>query len=199
MSPRTFRPAGRNIKEENSGDFSDLIRRCAEQTYNFAYRLSGNEQDAWDLVQEAFVRAWEHFGSYDRERPFETWMYKILHNIYLDAVRRYAHRHSVSLDAPPPKEETSWDELLPGGDPEPVLGMLRREEDELVQKALNELPTHYRAAVALCDVEGLSYEEIGEIMSTPVGTVRSRIHQGRALLRKALIQKHEPPNPARIS
>jgi len=171
-----------------SGDFSELIRRCGEKVYNFAFRLSGNEQDARDLVQEAFLRAWEHFGSYDRSRPFATWLYKILHNIYLDEVRRYAHGHTVSLDAPAPREDTNWDELLPGSDPEPDSGMLRREEDEMVQKALNALPPHYRAAVALCDIEGLSYEAIGEIMSTPVGTVRSRIHQGRVLVRKACAQ-----------
>lgn len=167
-------------------DFSELIRRCGEKAYNFAFRLSGNEQDARDLVQGAFARAWEHFGSYDESKPFETWLYKILHNIYLDEVRRYAHSHVVSLDAPAPREETSWDELLPGTDPEPGSGMMRREEDEMVQKALNALPPHYRAAVALCDMEGLSYEQISEIMSCPVGTVRSRIHQGRELVRRAL-------------
>jgi len=166
-----------------------MIRRCGEKAYNFAYRLSGNEQDAWDLVQEALVRAWQHHDSYDKSRPFETWLCKILHNIYLDGVRRYAHGHTVSLDAPAPREDTSWDELLPGDDPEPGSGMLRREEDELVQKTLNSLPPHYRAAVVLCDMEGLSYEQIGEIMSCPVGTVRSRIHQGRALARRALTQQ----------
>jgi RNA polymerase sigma-70 factor (ECF subfamily) len=182
--PRTFRNAARNIY----GDFSGLIRECGERAYNFAYRLSGNEPDARDLVQEAFVRAWEHFGSYDASRPFETWLYKILHNVYLDQVRRYAHSHTVSLDAPAPREDTGWDELLPGTDPEPGSGMMRREEDVMAQRALDSLPAHYRAAVTLCDIEGLSYEAIGEIMSCPVGTVRSRIHQGRLLARKAFMQ-----------
>ncbi len=188
MNPRTFRPSGRNIHGDAAGDFSELIRQCGEKAYNFAFRLSGNEQDARDLVQKAFVRAWEHLGSFDRSRPFETWLYKILHNIFLDEVRRYAHSHTVSLDAPPPREETSWDELLPGQDPELDSKLLRREDDELVQKALNTLPAHYRAAVALCDMEGLSYENIAEIMSCPVGTVRSRIHQGRELVRAAFTQ-----------
>ena len=115
-------------------------------------------------------------------------MYRILHNIYLDEVRRYAHSHTVSIDAPAPREETSWDELLPGNDPELDSGMLRKEEDAMVQKALNSLPSHYRAAVALCDMEGLSYEAISEVMSCPVGTVRSRVHQGRELMRKGLAQ-----------
>jgi RNA polymerase sigma-70 factor (ECF subfamily) len=172
----------------DSGDFSELIRQCGEKAYNFAFRLSGNEQDARDLVSAAFVRAWEHFSSYDTDKPFESWLYKILHNIYLDEVRRFAHSHTVSLDAPAPREETSWDELLPGTDPALDSGLLRREDDEMAQKALNSLPPHYRAAVALCDMEGLSYEQIGEIMSCPVGTVRSRVHQGRELVRKAFTQ-----------
>jgi len=188
VTPRTFRPSGRNISVGGSGDFSELIRRCGEKAYNFAFRLSGNEQDARDLVSAAFVRAWEHFGSYDADMPFESWLYKILHNIYLDEVRRYAHGHTVSLDAPAPREETSWDELLPGTDPGLDSGLLRREEDEMAQKALDSLPPHYRAAVALCDMENLSYEAIGEIMSCPVGTVRSRVHQGRELVRKAFAQ-----------
>lgn len=174
-----------------------MIRQCGEKAYNFAYRLSGNESDARDLVQEAFVRAWEHLGSYDPTRPFDTWLYKILHNIYLDGVRRYAHSHVVSMDAAPPREGTSWDELLSAGDPEPGSDMLRREEDSLVQKALGSLPPHYRAAVTLCDIEGLAYEEIGEIMSCPVGTVRSRIHQGRALVRKILEKKLMPGEKVR--
>ena len=197
MTPRTFPPSDRNIRVGGSGDFSELIRRCGEKAYNFAFRLSGNEQDARDLVSAAFVRAWEHFGSYDAGKPFESWLYKILHNIYLDEVRRYAHSHTVSLDAPAPREETSWDELLPGQDPELDSGLLRREEDEMAQRALNSLPPHYRAAVALCDMEGLSYEAISEIMSCPKGTVRSRVHQGREQVRKAFeqLQKTQVRHP----
>ncbi|MFA6002693.1 MAG: sigma-70 family RNA polymerase sigma factor [Elusimicrobiota bacterium] len=180
-----------------SGDFSELIRQCGEKAYNFAYRLSGNEPDARDLVQEAFVRALEHFGSYDPSRPFDTWLYKILHNIYLDGMRRYAHRHVVSMDAAPPQADTSWEELLPGDDPEPGAGIMRQQEDGLVQAALDALPPHYRAAVTLCDIEGLSYEQIGEIMSCPAGTVRSRIHQGRTLVRKILEKELKPGEKVR--
>ena len=168
-----------------SGDFPGLIRLCGEKAYNFAYRLAGNEHDARDLVQEAFVRAYEHFGRYDPSRPFETWLFRILHNVYLDGVRRYSHGHTLSLDAPSPVEEEPWEEILPAGDPEPSAGMTRRETDETIQKALDSLPVHYRSALILCDVEGLSYEEICEIMACPVGTVRSRLHEGRRLFRKA--------------
>jgi RNA polymerase sigma-70 factor (ECF subfamily) len=176
-------------KDKSFGDsseaFSELIRVHGEKAYNFAYRLSGNEHDARDLVQEAFVRAYEHRESYDPTRPFHTWLLRILHNIYLDEVRRYAHKHTVSLDAPAPVEDSTWEEIIPGRDAEPASGLLREEADALVQRALNSVPVHYRTAVTLCDIEGFSYEDISEIMACPVGTVRSRIHQGRQLIRRA--------------
>src|SRR5262245_56819628 len=78
--------------------FTALIERCADKVYNFAYRLAGNEQDARDLVQEAFSHALEHFDKYDPARPFEPWINRILKNIYLDGIRRYAHKHTISLD-----------------------------------------------------------------------------------------------------
>lgn len=167
-------------------DFQEFLRRHGEKAYNFAYRLAGNEQDARDLVQEAFAKALEHKDSYDASRPFDAWLNRILHNIYMDGVRRHASRKTVSLDAPSPAEDAPWDEVLEGGDLDPESVMARREEDAMIQQALDALPVAYKTAVLLCDVEGLSYERIGEIMACPVGTVRSRIHQGRLLMRKTL-------------
>ena len=166
-------------------EFQEFIRRHGEKAYNFAYRLAGNEQDARDLVQEAFARALQHQESYDAARPFDSWLHRILHNIYLDGVRRYAHRHTVSLDSPSPVEDEGWEEIIRGSDADPADLVVRQEKDLMIQKALNSLPAVYRSAVVLCDIEGLSYERIGEIMACPLGTVRSRIHHGRMLVRKA--------------
>jgi RNA polymerase sigma-70 factor (ECF subfamily) len=165
--------------------FADLLRQAGDKAYNFAYRLAGNEQDARDLVQEAFARALEHAGSYDPARAFDSWLLRILHNVFLDGVRRLAHRSTVSLDAPAPAEETSWEDILPSKDLTAPDELIRRESIDLVQLALERLPAHYKAAILLCDVEGMSYDEIARIMDVPVGTVRSRIHQGRQLARKA--------------
>jgi len=165
--------------------FRELIRRHGDKAYNFAYRLAGNEADARDLVQEAMTRAFRHRDSYDPDKPFDSWLLRILQNIYLDGVRRYSHSHTVSLDAQVPGAESTWEELLPGKEKDPADDMIRKETDRQVQKALDSLPIHYRTAVALSDIEGLPYEQIGQIMGCPVGTVRSRIHQGRALLRKS--------------
>src|SRR3954470_12507168 len=92
-------------------EFAGLLRQAGDKAYNFAYRLAGNEQDARDLVQEAFTRAYEHFGSYDPNRPFDSWLLRILHNVFLDGVRRYSHGRTVSLDSPAPVEDSTWEEI----------------------------------------------------------------------------------------
>ena len=173
------------MEKMDAQTFADLIARAGDKAYNFAYRLAGNEPDARDLVQEAFARAFEHADSYDPTRPFDSWVLRILNNVFLDSVRRHSHTRTVSLDAPAPVEDTQWADLLPGDEPVPAEELVRRESVDILQKALARLPVTYRSAVALCDIEGLSYEEIAQVMAVPVGTVRSRIHQGRTLLRKA--------------
>lgn len=173
------------MRKMDPAAFAELLRKTGDKAYNFAYRLSGNDQDARDLVQDAFIRALEHADSYDEGRAFESWLYRILHNIFLDGARKAAVRRNVSLDAPAPLEDSTWEDILPSGEEAAVDELIGRENVDLVQKALDRLPAHYRAAVALCDMEGMSYDEIARIMDVPVGTVRSRIHQGRVLCRKA--------------
>ncbi|NNN04729.1 MAG: sigma-70 family RNA polymerase sigma factor [Elusimicrobia bacterium] len=164
--------------------FAGLIAQAGDKAYNFAYRLSGNEQDARDLVQESFARAFEHAGAYDASRPFDSWLLRILHNVFLDGMRRHWHSRTVSLDAPSPVEDTGWADLLPEDETPAHDELARRESLDLLQKALDRVPLLFKAAVVLCDIEGLSYEEIAQVADVPVGTVRSRIHQGRLLLRR---------------
>jgi RNA polymerase sigma-70 factor (ECF subfamily) len=165
--------------------FAGLIARAGDKAYNFAYRLSGNEQDARDLVQESFMRALEHSGSYDPTRPFDSWLLRILHNVFLDGMRRHSHSRTVSLDAPAPVEDSGWADLLPEDEISSSDELVRRESLDILQKALERVPPLFKSAVVLCDIEGLSYEEIARVTDVPVGTVRSRIHQGRVLLRRA--------------
>src|ERR1700704_1599071 len=97
------------VEKDEEVDYEALLKRCADKAYNFAFRLAGNDQDAQDLVQEAFARAFEHRDRYDPTRPFGAWVNRILHNVFLDAVRRYEHKHKVSLDATPPWDDaSSW-------------------------------------------------------------------------------------------
>lgn len=180
VQPSRFEP----LQEED-------FLKCADKAYNVAFRLAGNDQDAQDLVQEAFARAWTHRDRFDPSRSFEAWVIRILQNVFLDSVRRYEHKHKVSMDAfISDSEDQSWSALLEGKDRNPVDHLIRDEEEHQLQEALNALPVHYRSAIVMSDIEGLSYEQISEIMKIPTGTVGSRVHQGRVLLKKALEAKN---------
>jgi RNA polymerase sigma-70 factor, ECF subfamily len=183
---------GNGASAEQRELFETNIRRCSDKAYNFAFRLTGNEQDARDLVQEAFSHALEHIARYDPKRPFEPWVNRILRNIYLDSVRRYERKHSVSLDGPSPIEDMPWENIIPGPDRTPSDQLDRKETGILVQRALASIPLQYRTAVVLCDIEKFSYDKISQVLDCPIGTVRSRIHQGRLLMRKAFEKLQMP-------
>ena len=169
-------------------EFDSLVRRCHRQAYNIAYRLAGNHADAEDLTQEAFLRAYRFFDRYNRQMPFENWLYRIISNAFIDSVRRRPKARLQSLDQPYIHNgvETQIHLELPDEAANPESMMMEREIDEPLQRALTTLPHDFRQAVVLADVEGLSYEEIAETMGCSLGTVRSRLHRGRKALRSAL-------------
>jgi RNA polymerase sigma-70 factor (ECF subfamily) len=176
--------------------FSDLGNGQSDRVFGFAYRLAGNEQDAWDLVQEALVRAYQHGDRFHPQRPFTSWVLKIMRNVFLDKVRRYDYRNVVSLHRPPEAEGPDWTEILPGKDPDPAEEASRREEGRIAKEALASLPRPFRSAVKLREIEGMSYTEIAEISDCSVGTVRSRIHRGRSQMRGYFQNRAAvPPRP----
>jgi RNA polymerase sigma-70 factor, ECF subfamily len=168
---------------ENYSDFLTLIKQNSAKAFNFAYRLTGNEQNARDLVQQTLTNALKYFERYERSRPFAPWFNQILKNLFLDEVRKIKCRRTVSLDGPSPFEDTTWEQLLPGSDRTPLEQLEKIEMNELIRKALDLLPEAYRVVVDLCDVERFSYQRIATFLNCPIGTVRSRIHQGRILMK----------------
>lgn len=171
----------------NHSEFESLVARTKRQAYNMAYRLTGNRDDAEDLAQEAYLRAYRSFDKYNRTLPFENWFFRILSNLFVDGLRRKPKQMPLSLDQPLIENAESDYRLEvpdPAGDPEEQI--LKDVMDERIQCALARLPKEFRTAVILCDVEEMSYEEIARTMATSIGTVRSRIHRGRRLLRKYL-------------
>lgn len=170
-------------------EFDNLVRRYHKQAYNIAYRLTGNHADAEDLTQEAFVRAFRFFGNYRRDLPFENWLYRIISNLFVDDLRRKPKARIHSLDAPVSSDATSESNAffeIPDNRDNPERVVLHEELDEQIQKALAQLPPDFRMTVILADIEGMSYEEISETMRCSLGTVRSRLHRGRKLLRTKL-------------
>ncbi|MGH8913521.1 MAG: sigma-70 family RNA polymerase sigma factor [Acidimicrobiia bacterium] len=158
--------------------WEEVARVYGRKIYNFAYRLTGNGDDASDLVQEVLLRVRNGLASY-QPGSFEGWLWRITRNAFLDGVRRRNRRPTSPL----PDEPDRW-ELA--SSPSADVEYARVSIGDDVQKALLELPIEFREAVVLCDIVGLSYEEIAKAVAVPVGTVRSRIHRGRRLLRESL-------------
>jgi RNA polymerase sigma-70 factor (ECF subfamily) len=157
--------------------WEQVVRDHSARVYRLAYRLSGNPQDAEDLTQETFVRVFRSLADYS-PGTFEGWLHRITTNLFLDMVRR---RQRIRFDALP--EDT---ERLPGTAPSPEQVYADTHLDPQVQAALDALSPEFRVAVVLCDIEGLTYEEIAATLGIKLGTVRSRIHRGRVQLRQAL-------------
>jgi len=169
--------------EWNLPTWEDIVRTHSARVYRLAYRLTGNPHDAEDLTQEVFVRVFRSLSSYT-PGTFEGWLHRITTNLFLDWARRKQRIRFEGLG----------DEMahrLPGSEPTPAEAFDDTHLDDDVQAALKALPPEYRAAVVLCDIEGFSYEEIAATLGVKLGTVRSRIHRGRAQLRTAL--EHRRP------
>jgi RNA polymerase sigma-70 factor (ECF subfamily) len=155
--------------------WEEVARTHGRFLYNVAYRLTGKDDDAYDLVQEALLRVRKGLETY-QPGSMEGWLSRIVTNVFLDEVRRKRRRPIEVMPEDPER-------LLPSA---PSADEATESLSDDVQAALRRLPEEFRTAVVLCDVVGLSYEEIAEAISVPVGTVRSRIHRGRRLLRTAL-------------
>jgi RNA polymerase sigma factor (sigma-70 family) len=161
--------------------WDDIVREHSTRVYRLAYRLTGNQHDAEDLTQEVFVRVFRSLSSYT-PGTFEGWLHRITTNLFLDQARR---KQRIRFDGLP----DDVGDRLPGKEPGPERAWEHNNLDYDVQHALDTLPPDFRAAVVLCDIEGLSYEEIAATLDVKLGTVRSRIHRGRALLRSELAHR----------
>ena len=177
-----------------SGDDVDLFARLLaahqDKLYRVAYRMAGHHEDAQDLLQDALLEAYRSFKKFQRGSYFDKWLYRIMTNTFIDR-QRHKKRVGVveSLDAPLPGETEGAGRDIPDWVDEPSRRVLEDKFDEPVQKALDALPPEFRMVLILSDVEEFSYEEISEIMDTPIGTVRSRLHRARAMMRQKLTIK----------
>ncbi|MBN9644872.1 RNA polymerase sigma factor SigE [Corynebacterium mendelii] len=158
-------------------EWGELVKEHADGVYRLAFRLSGNQHDAEDLTQETFMRV---FRSIDKYKPgtFEGWLHRITTNLFLDMVR---HRARIRMEALPEDYER-----VPGNEMTPEQAYHAANLDPVLATALDSLSPEFRVAVILCDVLGMSYDEIADTLGVKMGTVRSRIHRGRGQLRAYL-------------
>ncbi len=168
--------------------FNEIVGRYKGKIYAYILRMTGSAEDAEDLTQEVFVKMYTSVHTFRAEASVSTWLFRIAGNLCIDAFRRKKTRGvPLSLDAPLEESEgegagreVSDSELAP----ETLLG--RKELAGHIEAAISRLPNKLRAAILLHDVEGLAYEEIAEVEKVPLGTVKSRIFNGRVALRESL-------------
>lgn len=174
--------------------FEQLFQRSRRRAFRLAYRLTGNTTEAEDLTQDAYVSAWRRFDTYIAQHSFEGWLFRILINRAYDLHRRKKRAPMCSMDQASPQEEDGPSRICefadPAAGPEEVVTASILEER--LEAALQRLPVIYRTTILLCDVEQCSYQEISERTRCTIGTVRSRVHRARALLRRYLESRTAP-------
>lgn len=165
--------------------FEQMMAQTRRRAHSMALQLTRNAAEAEDLLQETFLKAWKGFDSYVPGRPFLNWLLRIMQRAYLDLRRRdNPIRKAESLNSLISPSDGEIQELpIADQGPTPVEEALHAEFSAELRSALSELPEVYRSAIMLVDLEGLTYSEIAEQQRTTIGTVRSRIHRGRKLLR----------------
>ncbi len=176
-------------REGDRAAFAELVDMYKGKLFHLAFRMLGNSQEAEDIVQETFLRVYEHFGRYDNQHKFSTWIYRIATNLCIDRLRR--RKAVYSLDA----ELSDGDNLdgysmLQANDPTPEQHLVLTERQQIIANAMAALPAKYKSAMALKYYQDLSLQEISDILQIPVSTVKTRIHRGRDYLRKRL-ERHK--------
>jgi RNA polymerase sigma-70 factor (ECF subfamily) len=178
----------RHAAEPNAWDFEAAAVPYVDALYNTALRMTRNPQDAEDLVQETYLKAYKYYDKFEEGTNLKAWLFKILKNTFINSYRK-------KQQAPPKADfadiEESFETIVRddgGAARTPEEELLEKVLDEDVQQAIEELPHDYRMVVLLADLEGFAYKEIADILEIPVGTVMSRLYRGRRLLEEALLK-----------
>ncbi len=179
------------IKRAAKGDadaFEQLVLTYQTPIYNLCLRMIGNPEDAADLTQEAFIKAWKNLGGFQFESAFSTWLYRLASNTCLDHLRSVKRRPQVSLTAEDSDGETQTMDF-PDPAPSPEAAVIVKEEQELLARAMDALDEQQRQILTLRAVNELSYAEIAELLGIKEGTVKSRLARTRDALRKILLER----------
>ncbi len=182
------------VTEAKSGNvkaFEELIKSHQKRVYNIALKMTGNPDDAYDMAQEVFIRAYKSIANFRGDASFSTWIYRITKNVCFDELRKRKRRKTVSLDEEVEMEDGSVKRQIKDESADPEEIHERKVLKEKVRDALKELCQEHRFVLVLRDLQGYSYEEISQITECPVGTVKSRISRARAALKDIVLSKKE--------
>jgi RNA polymerase sigma-70 factor (ECF subfamily) len=181
-------PKEAKISHKEGWNFEAAAMPFVDALYNTAYRMTRNSEDAEDLVQETYLKAYRYYDKFEEGTNFKAWLFKIMKNTFINNYRR-------KQNAPALSDFADIEENFESQVNEDVVRQIKNPEDELlenvldedVQRALDKLPPDYRMVVILADLEGFSYKEIADILEVPVGTVMSRLYRGRRLMEEAML------------
>lgn len=185
----------RNLVERaKSGDieaFEQLIIGCQKKVFNIAYRMIGNYDDANELAQEVFLKAFRSIKKFKGDSLFSTWIYKVTANVCLDEIRKRKKKVVISLDQQIEFNDGEVKRQIPDSAPTPDMEAETNELKNVVNESIAQLNEDYKSMIILRDIQGLSYDEISKIVNCPEGTVKSRINRARQALKKVLQGKKE--------
>lgn len=167
-------------------DARRIVELYTPQAYAIAYRLTGNQAEAWDLVQNAMLRVLKSYATYDPTYKVEQWLHRIIRNLWIDRLRLETRRREQSMDAPLDERGRTFGETLVDPAPAPDAVLDREGARDAVRRALGELPEELRMALILVDIEGCSYEEAAKSLGMPVSTLGVHVFRGRKALKRRL-------------
>lgn len=179
-----------SLKAGDAKAFDTLVTRYGGDVFGLLFRITEDSEEAGDLTQETFLSVFKAIKNFRGDADLKTWLFRIAINQSRNRFRWWKRRmreRTFSLDAPLSDGDTPFHETMSGNISNPEEKILQREREKVLMNALRNLPDVYREAVVLCDVEGLSYEEISSVLEINIGTVKSRIARGREELRKKLV------------
>lgn len=182
------------IRKAKRGDmhaFEELILKHEKIVYNLALRMMNHSEDAKDISQEVFLKAYRSLCNFDERSAFSTWLYRITHNTCIDEMRKRKGKQNYSLEEELENEAGSMQRQIADEGDTPEESLLREEQKSEILQALDNLSAEHKAAIVLRDVKGLSYEEIAEILEVSLGTVKSRISRGRNQLKNEILKMRE--------
>jgi RNA polymerase sigma-70 factor (ECF subfamily) len=175
-----------------AGAFDELVTKYRSKVFSMIYGMVQNEQDAWDLAQDGFLKAWRSIHRFKRQSSFYTWLYRIMTNVTIDALRRKNFRSDAEFDdriAPTEFEPSS--RTTPASAPLPDLSLERAEIRQRIESAIGRLSPEHRAVIVMKEIQDLQYNEIADILGCSVGTVMSRLFYARKKLQTLLRDSYE--------
>lgn len=179
----------RRVQQGDDGAFDRLVELYTARVYNLAYRMLGNTEDAHDVAQDAFLRAYDALPRFRGDAQFSTWLYRIVVNVCHDELSRRKRRPSPLTELEPEHTETPTAE--PAAPDTTEDAVLRGERQRALHAAIAELPMPFRAVLVLYDLQGFSYEEMADILRVNIGTIKSRLNRARNLLREKIRPQRE--------